>query len=222
METLMKLEPMADFFAARVEGYDEHMLSDVEGCAEGYPLMASLIPHSAKRLLDLGCGTGLELDEIFKRHPHLAVTGIDLCAPMLERLKQKHGDKNLNLIQGDYFSVDLGSGYDCAVSFESLHHFPHGEKTVLYKRIFDALNENGVYLECDYMVDDPAEEEFYFAQLARYKGEQNLGEGYYHYDTPCTVEHQKMMLNIAGFSSVRRVFRKGGTCMLLAEKGVLR
>ena len=63
------LETMSDFFTARVDGYDEHMLRDVEGCKEGYPLMASLIPTNTRRLLDLGCGTGLELDEIFKLYP---------------------------------------------------------------------------------------------------------------------------------------------------------
>lgn len=29
----MKLEKMNDFFAARIDGYDEHMLKNVEGCA---------------------------------------------------------------------------------------------------------------------------------------------------------------------------------------------
>ena len=72
------LEKMSDFFAARVEGYDEHMINNVEGCREGYVKMASLIPQNTQKLLDLGCGTGLELDEIFKRFPDVEVVGIDL------------------------------------------------------------------------------------------------------------------------------------------------
>ena len=55
------LESMSDFFTARVEGYDEHMLRDVEGCKEGYQRMAQLVPEDTKNLLDLGCGTGLEI-----------------------------------------------------------------------------------------------------------------------------------------------------------------
>ena len=39
-----KLERMDDFFAARTEGYDEHMLEEVEGCKEGYAEMARLVP----------------------------------------------------------------------------------------------------------------------------------------------------------------------------------
>ena len=30
------LEKMSDFFTARVAGYDEHMLTEVKGCKEGY------------------------------------------------------------------------------------------------------------------------------------------------------------------------------------------
>ena len=39
-------------------------------------------------VLDLGCGTGLELDEIFRYFPDLAVTGIDLTREMLQQLKK--------------------------------------------------------------------------------------------------------------------------------------
>ena len=51
------LEKMSDFFAARTEMYDEHMLCEVEGCKEGYKKMAGLVPSDCESLLDLGCGT---------------------------------------------------------------------------------------------------------------------------------------------------------------------
>lgn len=122
----MVIEPMADFFKARVEIYDEHMLNEVEGCGEGYKKMAELVPPGAKHILDLGCGTGLELDEIFKLNPDVEVTGIDLTAEMLDCLKKKHPDKKLNLINGSYFDMDFGKDvYDAAISFQSLHHFTH-------------------------------------------------------------------------------------------------
>ncbi|MBR5306307.1 MAG: methyltransferase domain-containing protein, partial [Oscillospiraceae bacterium] len=109
-----RLEQMADFFTARLDGYDEHMINDVEGCKEGYAKMAQLIPCHTQTLLDLGCGTGLELDEIFKLFPAVKVTGVDMTQPMLDELKRKHPDKNLNLICGDYFKVDFGKDrFDC-------------------------------------------------------------------------------------------------------------
>ena len=214
------LEPMADFFAARVDSYDEHMINNVEGCKEGYTKMAELIPTDAKSLLDLGCGTGLELDHILSRLPHLSVTGIDLSETMLKKLIEKHPESSLNLICGDYFSTDMGvKYYDTAVSFESLHHFTAEKKLPLYKRIFDALTENGIYIECDYMVETQEEEELYMAENARLRKEQNIPlDAFYHYDTPLTVDNQIALLREAGFTKIEKIFRIGGTVMLTATK----
>ena len=62
------MEKMTDFFARRVKGYDEHMINGVAGCKEAYKKMAELIPEGAEALLDLGCGTGLELENILKQN----------------------------------------------------------------------------------------------------------------------------------------------------------
>ena len=56
------LETMENFFAARLQGYDEHMKTEIEGAKEFYCYTASLLPRQqGARILDLGCGTGLEL-----------------------------------------------------------------------------------------------------------------------------------------------------------------
>lgn len=124
------LEKMSDFFTAPVDGYDEHMLNEVKGCKEGYIKMAELIPDGTESILDLGCGTGLELDEIFKRFLNVSVIGIDLTQAMLDRLRQKYSDKNIELICGNYFDVDLGENrFDIAISFQTMHHFSHAEKS---------------------------------------------------------------------------------------------
>ena len=214
------LEEMSDFFAARVEGYDEHMLTNVEGCREGYLEMAKHIPGNAERLLDLGCGTGLELDEIFRHFPDLAVTGVDLTPEMLTRLKEKHPDKALDLICGDYFTVEFPtSAFDVVISFETMHHFAKEKKQKLYQRIYNALAPNGIYIECDYMVNTQCEEDTLFAACEKLRREQGIPDGVFcHFDTPCTIENQKKLLNGASFSCVDEVFCMGNTVMLIARK----
>ena len=216
----MNLEKMNDFFAARVEGYDEHMLNDVPGCRNGYIRMAELVPPEAKTLLDLGCGTGLELDEIFKRYPDLSVTGVDMTAEMLAKLREKHPDKQLALVEGDYFRVDFGrEQFDAAVSFQTMHHFSHEKKIGLYRKIYDSLKPGGVYIECDYMVVDQADEDLYYAENARLRAELGLsGEEFYHYDTPCTVTNQLDMFGQAGFTQAEMVFREENTTIIVCRK----
>ena len=214
------MEKMTDFFTARAEGYDEHMLLNVEGCKEAYKEVAKLIPAACKSLLDLGCGTGLELDEIFKKLPGTAVTGIDLTQAMLDKLKQKYQGKSIDLICGSYFDVDLGtSKYDCAVSFQTMHHFSHDAKTALYRKVLQSLKENGIYIESDYMVEEQEEEDFYYAENKRIRKELNLPEReFYHYDTPCTINNQISMLTMAGFSKAEKVFRAENTTIVIAHK----
>jgi cyclopropane fatty-acyl-phospholipid synthase-like methyltransferase len=216
----MKIEPMADFFKARVEGYDEHMLNEVEGCREGYRKMAELVPVGAKHVLDLGCGTGLEMDELFKINPDVEVTGIDLTVEMLNQLKKKHPEKRLRLINASYFDVELGTEvYEGVISFQSLHHFTHEQKSSLYGRVYDSLKAGGLYIEGDYMVKDQNEEDFYFSELKRIKQEQGIPEDkFYHYDTPCTIDNQIMLLNKAGFRNVKMVWRQENTTIIIGEK----
>lgn len=221
---MISIERMTEFFEARIDEYDEHMVNDVEGCREGYELMAELIPEDCTNLLDLGCGTGLELDYIFRKHSEISVTGIDLTQAMLDRLACKYPekccDKSLDLICGDYFSTDFGLGrFDCAVSFETMHHFTCDKKIGLYRRICGSLKNGGVYIECDYMVDTQEEEDFFFAENDRLRKENGITEEVFcHFDTPCTIKNQIEMLVEAGFEDVKLLFRKGGTAMISARK----
>ena len=139
---------------------------------------------------------------------------------MLDKLKEKHPDKNIELICGNYFDVYFGENkFDLAVSFQTMHHFSHAEKIRLYTKINKALNSKGMYIECDYMVTEQSEEDALFAENARLRREMNIPDGeFYHFDTPCTIDNQTDMLRKAGFSSVEMVWRMENTTMLVAKK----
>lgn len=214
------LERMAAFFEARLEGYDAHMMETIAGAAEFYPVTAALLPgEPGAKVLDLGCGTGLELEFYFVRNPSARITGIDLSAGMLAALKEKFPNRELNLVQGSYFDVPLGDGYDAAVSVESLHHFTREEKTALYRRLRAALTDGGYFLLTDYFAPDEAHEAFYFSELHRLKAEQGIADdAFYHYDTPLTVAHERAALLDAGFSRVEELGSWEATHILKAYK----
>ena len=201
-----RLEKMDDFFAARVGGYDEHMKTHIEGASGFYAYTASLLPQAPEsRVLDLGCGTGLELEEYFALNPSARVTGIDLSEAMLDALQAKFPGKELTLVRGSYFDVPLGEAlYDAAVSVESLHHFSAEMKASLYGRLCKALKKDGAFVLTDYFAESEALEKEYFQNLAALKKEQELPDGvFFHYDTPLLVGHETDLLLRAGFRDVR-------------------
>ena len=215
------LERMDDFFKKRLDGYDAHMLETIEGAAEFYPFTAAQLPHFAGcAVLDLGCGTGLELECLFALCPMARVTGIDLSSDMLKALQSKFPNKNLRLICGSYFDLPLGEdAYDAAVSVESLHHFSFDQKVGLYRRLHAALREGGYFILTDYFAESPEREAESFAQLARLIREEELpADGLYHFDTPLTVEHETQALLAAGFLRVEVLGRWSATYSIKSAK----
>jgi len=215
------LEKMNDFFEARLDGYDEHMMTNIESATEFYPFTAKMLPAFDNcHILDLGCGTGLELEEYYLLCPSAKVTGIDLSQGMLLALKRKFTDKDISLIVGSYFDVPLGEDvFDAAVSVESLHHFTKEEKIPLYAKIYTALKKNGYFILTDYFSLSDEEEEKHRQNLIMLKKEQGIYDNeFYHYDTPLTVKHETEALFEAGFYDVEVLNRWGATYTLKAVK----
>lgn len=215
------LEQMADFFEERLDMYDDHMKNDIEGAREFYPFTAECLPLSdGAAILDLGCGTGLELEEYFKLNPTAEITGVDLSGGMLKALREKFSDKKLTLIEGSYFDVPFGENkFGSAVSVESLHHFTKEQKIPLYKKLYTSLKEGGYFILTDYFALDDEYETFYQNELIRLRKEEGITDGeFYHYDTPLTVQHETEALLEAGFSSVKVLNNWENTYTLKAEK----
>ena len=215
------LERMSDFFEKRLDGYDEHMMTNIESADEFYPFTASLLPMSENcRVLDLGCGTGLELGEYYLLNPSAKITGIDLSQGMLDALKKKFIDKEITLICESYFDAPFGIGvYEAAVSVESLHHFTKEEKVPLYAKLCDSLKDGGYFILTDYFSLSNEEEKMHRDTLAALKVEQGISDNeFYHYDTPLTVEHETEALLEAGFVSVKVLKNWGATYTLKAIK----
>ena len=215
------LEKMSDFFEARLDGYDEHMMTNIECASEFYPFTEKQLPTTKNcRILDLGCGTGLELEFYFPLNPSANVTGIDLSAGMLDELKRKFADKDITLICESYFDVPFGeNAFDAAVSVESLHHFTKEEKTKLYAKLHRALKDNGYFILTDYFSLSDEEEQMHRNNLTALKQEQGIDDNeFYHYDTPLTVNHECEALINAGFSSVEVLNNWGATYIIRADK----
>ena len=215
------LERMSDFFEARLDGYDKHMLTNIESANEFYPFTARQLPcDEGARVLDLGCGTGLELEEYLALNPSAKITGIDLSEGMLGELIRKFEGKDITLLLGSYFDLPLGDNtYNAAVSVESLHHFTKEQKVNLYIKLYKSLCNDGYFILTDYFSFSDEEELMHQQAMLTLKAEQGIDDDeIYHYDTPLTVEHETAALLEAGFSSVEVLNNWGATYTIKAFK----
>ena len=215
------LEKMSDFFENRLATYDEHMLTEIESAKAFYPFTAARLPKKVGALvLDLGCGTGLELGYYFDFNPSARITGIDLSRGMLDALLKKFTDKCITLVCGSYFEVPLGENvFDAAVSVESLHHYTKEEKIFLYTRLYRSLKSRACFVLTDYFALTDEEERMHRESFLALKKAEKITDGeFYHYDTPLTVAHETEALLAAGFSSVKVLKSWGSTYTIEARK----
>lgn len=211
-----KLEDMDGFFAERIDGYEEHMAV----WEKAYQRFAEILPTECKKVLDLGCGTGLELDEIWKRNPDVAVTGVDLCQTMLDKLQEKHGDKQLACVCADYFQYDFGEEeWDAVISFESLHHFLPEKKKDLYQKIYRALKQGGSFVLGDYIACCAEEEELLQKVCFEKRRKERIHEEQFvHFDIPLTLEHELELMKAVGFEDITVADSIAGATLLVARK----
>jgi len=183
MET--NLEKMDDFFNQRAYSYDAHMIDDL-GLTEFYDEIQKLLPCSNSKMsfLDLGCGTGLEIERILSNVPNAEITGIDLSIEMLEILKQKFNGmiNQLNIICGSYFDVDF------------------------------------IIAKYDYIANSIEDEQFYLAENKRRRSENEIKDGFYHYDTPLFFKTEEKLLREAGFKNVTIAKKWENSIIFLCSK----
>lgn len=216
----MPIEEMGAFFDARADIYDEHMLTDLK-LDTFYAAAAEFVepPRPDFRLLDLGCGTGLELRRLYETFPQMRVTGVDVSPEMLKRLRKKLPGKPIELICGSYFDADFNGGFDIALSTYSLHHFSAEAKRGLYQKIHAALLPGGRFVFGDYTVQTQALQDEFLAESARLLSENSVPDGVFlHFDTPFTAENEVRVMQEAGFTCVRLRQTWESASIITAEK----
>ncbi|MCK5519411.1 MAG: GNAT family N-acetyltransferase, partial [Alphaproteobacteria bacterium] len=206
LQSLYKPEPMDAFFDVRAEGYNDHMLSG--GGEEDYKKLGGFIPKTDKaiKILDIGCGTGIELDYILAQTPNAHVTCVDMSQGMLDLLLRNHPESHnrITIIVASYLNWEYPQDtFDLVVSSATMHHLWPEDKVKVYRKILSTLKLGGAYIESDFIVDTAHSEQYrrrYEIITAGLPEKAKAGE--YHIDIPLTVDVQKELLEKAGFRIV--------------------
>jgi tRNA (cmo5U34)-methyltransferase len=109
---------------------------------------------AARRVLELGTGTGVTARRVLERHPQAQLTGVDSSEHMLAVADLPGADLRLQ----DLREALPEGPFDLVISALAVHHLEGPEKAELFARIAAALAPGGRFVLADVVVpDDPAD-----------------------------------------------------------------
>ena len=112
--------------------------------------IALLAPQPGARILDCCCGTGDIVLHLLRVQPSLDVTGIDFCAPMLDRAQRRalSARRSAKFVQGDVMAMPFGAGaFDGATMGFSLRNVVDVDATL--REILRVLRPGGRFVNLD-------------------------------------------------------------------------
>ncbi|MGI8712140.1 MAG: Sua5/YciO/YrdC/YwlC family protein [Solirubrobacteraceae bacterium] len=143
--------------------------------------------RDARRVLELGTGTGETAARLLDRHPQAVLVGVDESDGMLSAARERLPAERVELRVGRLQSRLPEGPFDLVASALCVHHLAPGEKQDLFGRVRDALAPGGRFVLADVIVPvDPAD------------AATSLTPGF---DHPNSLSDQLRWLAAAGFSA---------------------
>lgn len=163
----MNAEDIRKQFGLIARQYDAGRRCFIPCFDDYYVRSVSVVKHiapCARRIADLGAGTGLLTQEMYLLYPEAHFILVDLSEDMLDVARQRFaGMANVEYRAADY-SCCLPEGCDLICSALSIHHLEEAQKARLYRAVYDALPEGGVFINLDqFCAASPTVDEAYNA-----------------------------------------------------------
>jgi tRNA (cmo5U34)-methyltransferase len=205
-------------FDATASTYDVDRAKLIPGCGRFYQWAIDLIPRGAKRIVDLGAGSGLLSIMIRERFPEAELHLVDFSAPMLDQARVRMGeDAKVFFHQADYLKDSLPEDVCSVASALSIHHLEDEGKRHLFGKVFGMLRPHGVFVNADHIAGPSSRlEERYKAtwlEQVRANGasEKQVEESLYRQkeDRRAPVGEQLGWMRRVGFRDVDLWFKDG-------------
>ncbi len=224
----MKQAQVKEHFAKQADEYESLMVKLVPCYLEQHRIIRELLPAHDKecRILDLGCGNGILSEVIFSKLPRAYIVAFDLTENMLQacgkKLKKHTGSFELQV--GDFRTEPIGTGYDLVAAGLSLHHLPWREREKFYKTVFRSLNNRGLFITRDIIIDEDEEIRNLHYDLWKDHMRSNGENPEFWYakhiekDHPVTLTNHFAWLKKAGFARIACHWRLYNFAVTSAEK----
>jgi tRNA (cmo5U34)-methyltransferase len=146
---------------AEMEWDPDHYLRTIREVIPGFDdfedtVAASTEGVDARRVLELGVGTGETARRVRLLHPHASWTGIDASEAMLARARDALPDADLRISRLE--DPLPGGPFDLVVSALAVHHLPGEGKRDLFRRVAGVLRPGGRFVLGDVVVPELAED----------------------------------------------------------------
>ncbi len=165
-----------DVIRDEIAGYDQ--LQDELTRASGF---------GARRVLELGTGTGETARRLLERHPDAFLVGVDESAGMLAQASRSLPEERVSLRVGTIEEPLPAGPFDLVASALCVHHLPGAQKRALFGRVRAQLAPGGRFVLGDVIVPgDPGG-----ARIPLSKG----------YDHPSPLAEQLRWLAETGFDA---------------------
>lgn len=127
---------MSDDYSTCEPHFRAENIATVEG-----KLIPIIEQTNAKKMLDLGCGTGFVIN-IAKKYV-AEIHGVDVTKAMMDKV-DRSGDAKIELFEHDTGSFPAAAGtYDMVTAYSFLHHLY--DVTPTLKTAFNALRDGGIF-----------------------------------------------------------------------------
>lgn len=224
----MSNEALKEKFNENAEKYDK-IRKLIIPCFDDLYNITKNLANSKKdkpHILDLGAGTGLLTKYLFEKYPKAEFTLIDISEEMLKLAKNRFQRyNNFKYITADYLEHDF-KNFDIIISSLSIHHIEDEDKKKLYKKIYDALNPEGIFLNADQVIGSTPNIDKTYQRSWIEKIDENKFTGpekdtaieRMKFDKPATFEDNIKWLRNCGFEDVDLCYKYYSFCIFYAKK----
>jgi ubiquinone/menaquinone biosynthesis C-methylase UbiE len=110
-----------------------------------------------RKMLDVGGGPATYSIAFASKNKKLQATVIDLRIPLRvarDKVKEAKLQDRIRLVEGDYFEVDFGTGYDLVLLSNVLHSMSPGRARLIISRAYSSLAPGGRVVVHDFLPND--------------------------------------------------------------------